>query len=64
LFFNLFTYAEGLGNPINRMFGISPPMVAEYIYSANHNLLAPLIIPEYEEVNFGDEPEGNYMYYH
>jgi hypothetical protein len=46
------------------MFGISPPMVAEYIYSANHNLLAPLIIPEYEEVNFGDEPEGNYMYYH
>jgi hypothetical protein len=36
-------------------------MVLEYLYSAYHNLLAPLIVPENEEDNFGDEPEDNYM---
>jgi hypothetical protein len=39
LFFNLFACAEGIGNPINGMFGIAPPTVAEYLYSANNNLL-------------------------
>jgi hypothetical protein len=42
LFFNLFTCAEGMGNPINGMFGISPPTVEEYLYFANNNLLIPL----------------------
>jgi hypothetical protein len=64
LFYNLFACAQYLGNPINGMFGISPPMVAEYLYSANHDLLVPLIVPVCEEDNFGDEPEGNCMYYH
>ena len=64
MFYNVFTCAQYLGNPINGMFGISPPTVAEYLYSANHDLLVPLIVPECEEDNFGDEPEGNRMYYH
>jgi hypothetical protein len=63
LFFNLFTCAEGIGNPINGMFGISPPTVAEYLYSTNNNLLVPLITPENENDNF-EEPVGNRLYYH
>jgi hypothetical protein len=48
LFYNLFTCAEGHGNPINGMFGIAPPTVAEYLYSANNNLLILLITAEQE----------------
>jgi hypothetical protein len=46
-----FTCAEGIGNPITGMFGIAPPTVAEYLYSANNNLLIPLAIDE--DDNFG-----------
>jgi hypothetical protein len=63
-FVSHFFLVQYLGNPINGMFGISPLTVAEYLYSANHDLLIPLIVLEYEEDNFGDEPEGNDMYYH
>ncbi len=64
LFYNLFTYAKGHGNPINGMFGIAPPTVAEYLYSANNNLLIPLLTAEHEVDNFGPEPDGNRVYYH
>jgi len=64
LFFNLFTCAEGMGNPINGMFGVAPPTVAEYLFSANNNLLIPMVIPDGEEDNFGPELQGNWLYYH
>jgi hypothetical protein len=64
LFYNLFTCAEGHGNPTNGIFGISPPSVAEYLYSVNHDLLIPLHQPINEDDNFGAEPEGNRLYYH
>jgi hypothetical protein len=64
LFFILFTCAEGMGNPINGMFSITPPTVAEYLFSANNDLLIQLvpIIDEYD--NYGPEPQGNRLYYH
>jgi len=64
LFFNLFTCAEGIGNPVNGMFGISPPTVAEYLFSANNDLLIPLVAVQGEDDNFGAEPDGNRLYYH
>ena len=63
-FYNLFTSAEGHGNPTNGIFGIPPPSIAEYFYSANHDLLIPLPQPLNEDDNFGAEPEGNQLYYH
>jgi hypothetical protein len=42
LFFNLFTCAERIENPVNGMFGISPPTIADYLFSANNGLLVPL----------------------
>jgi hypothetical protein len=62
--FNLFTCAEGIGNPVNGMFGISPPTVAEYLFSANNDLLVPLVAVQGEDDNFGAEPDGNPLYYH
>ncbi len=38
LFYNLFTCAQGHGNPCNVMFGIAPPTVAEYLYTGNNNI--------------------------
>ena len=64
LFYNLFTCAEGHGNPVNGLFGITPPSVAEYLYSANHHLLVPLVPAINEEDNFGQEEDGNRLYYH
>ena len=64
LFFNLFTCAEGIGNPINGMFGVAPPTVAEYLFSANNNLLIPLVAADGEADNFGQEQEANRLYYH
>jgi hypothetical protein len=64
LFYNLFTCTEGHSNPIIGMFGIAPPTVAEYLYSANNNLLIPLITAEHEVDNFGLEPDRNCLYYH
>jgi hypothetical protein len=64
LFYNLFTCAEGHGNPTNGIFGISPPSAAEYLYLANHDLLISLPQPINEDDNFGAEPEGNRLYYH
>jgi hypothetical protein len=64
LFYNLFTCAEGMGNPVNGMFGVSPPTVAEYLYSANNNLLIPLIGFDFEDDNFGEEGNHNRLYYH
>ncbi len=37
LFYNLFTCAQGHGNPCNVMFGVSPLTVVEYLNSANNN---------------------------
>jgi hypothetical protein len=54
LFYNLFTCAEGHGNPTNGIFGIAPPSVAEYLYSVNNNLLIPLMNAGNEEDNFGE----------
>jgi hypothetical protein len=53
-----------MGNPINGMFGVAPPTVAEYLFSANNNLLIPMVIPDGEEDNFGPELQGNWLYYH
>jgi hypothetical protein len=64
LFFNLFTCAEGLGNPINGMFGIAPPTVSEYLYSDNNELLIPLVLANDEDDNFGNEGNTNCLYYH
>jgi hypothetical protein len=46
------------------MFGISPPTVAEYLFSANNDLLIPLVAVQGEDDNFGAEPDGNCLYYH
>jgi hypothetical protein len=46
------------------MFGISPPTVAEYLFSANNDLLVPLVAVQGEDDNFGAEPDGNRLYYH
>ncbi len=64
LYFDLFTCAEGIGNPVNGMFGISPPTVAEYLFSATNDLLIPLVAVQGEDDNFGPEPDGNRLYYH
>ena len=64
LFFNLFTCAEGMGNPINGMFGISPPTVEEYLYSTNNNLLFPIPTAPDEDDNFREEADVNRLYYH
>jgi hypothetical protein len=59
LFLNLFTCAEGHGNHTNGIFGMTPPSVAEYLYSTNHDLLIPLPQPLNEDNYFGAKPEGN-----
>jgi hypothetical protein len=64
LFFNLFICAERIGNPLNGMFGTSPRTVAEYLFSANNDLLIPLVTVQGEDDNFGPEPDGNHLYYH
>jgi len=64
LFYNLFTCAEGHGNSRNVIFGIAPPSVEDYLYSANHNLLVPLVNANNENDNFRPEPAGNRLYYH
>ena len=65
LFYNLFTCAQGHGNPCNVILGIAPPTVEEYLYSANHNLLIPLPIDVEEDDNFGLENYDNArLYYH
>ncbi len=43
LLYNLFTCAQGHGNPCNYLLGVPPPTVAEYLFSANNNLLVPII---------------------
>jgi hypothetical protein len=65
LFYNLFTCAQGHGNPCNVILGIAPLTVEEYLYSANHNLLIPLPIDVEEDDNFGLENYDNArLYYH
>ncbi len=64
LFYNLFTCAEDHGNPTNGIFGVAPPTVEEYLFSANNYLLIPLPAPINEVDNFDIEPEGNRLYYH
>jgi hypothetical protein len=57
LFYNLFTCADGHGNPCNAVLGIEPPSVAECLYSANNDLLVPLPVAE-NEVDFFENDEG------
>ena len=63
LFYNLFTCADGHGNPCNAVLGIEPPSVAEYLHSANNDLLVPLHVAE-NEIDFFENDEGDRMYYH
>jgi len=35
------------------MFGIAPPTVAEYLFSANNNCLIPMPVQDGEDDNFG-----------
>jgi hypothetical protein len=63
LFFNLFTCAEGMGNTVNGVLSIPPPTIEEYLFSANNNLLTPLVQAADEEDNFGDEGEHVRLYY-
>jgi len=53
LFYNLFTCAQGYGNPCNVMLRIAPPTVAEYLFSTNNNHLIPLPVQDGEDDNFG-----------
>jgi len=53
-FFNLFTCAEGNGNPCNAVLGVAPPTVEEYLFSVNNNLLIPFIAAKGENDNFGE----------
>jgi hypothetical protein len=55
-FFNLFSCTEGMGNPINGMFGIAPPTVSDNLFSANNNILIPLVTPDGKDNNFSPEP--------
>lgn len=64
LFFNLFTCAHGHGNPCNTILGVAPPSVADYLYSANNNLLIPVPVADGEDDNFGEEEPGPRLYYH
>ncbi len=65
LFYNLFTCAQGHGNPCNYILGVTPPTVEEYLYSANNNLLVPLIIHDDEDDRFENEnAEDEALYYH
>ena len=57
-FFNLFTCAEGQGDPCNVVLGVAPPTVEEYLFSAYHNLLIPFIAAEGENDNFREEGDG------
>jgi hypothetical protein len=65
LFFNLFTCVHNCGSQSTGALAVSPPSVAEYLYSANHGLLVPLHNAE-EADNFGAEEIDNnqYNYYH
>jgi hypothetical protein len=60
----LFVCTEGHGKFTNDIFGIAPPSVSEYFYSANNNLSIPLINANYKDNNSGVEQEGNRLYYH
>ncbi len=60
----LFTCAEGMGNTVNGVLSIPPPTIEEYLFSANNNLLTPLVQATDEEDNFGDEGEHVRLYYH
>jgi hypothetical protein len=53
-----------MGNPINGMFGILPPTVEEYLYSANNNLLIPLLAAPDGDDNFREQADENRLYYH
>jgi hypothetical protein len=64
LFYNLFTCAQGHGNPCNSILGVAPPTVEDYLYSANHNLLIPVPAADEENDNFGEEEPGPRLYYH
>jgi hypothetical protein len=65
LFYNLFTCAQGHGNPCNYLLGVPPPTVEEYLYSANNNLLVPLIIHDDKDDHFENEnAEDEALYYH
>jgi hypothetical protein len=64
LFYNLFTCAQGCGNPCNSILGVAPPIVEDYLNSANHNLLIPLPAADEENDNFGGEEPGPRLYYH
>jgi hypothetical protein len=55
LFCNLFTSAQGHGNPCNYILGVPPPTVAEYLFSGNNNLLVQLIMHDEEDDNFSNE---------
>jgi hypothetical protein len=64
LFYNLFSCAQGHGNPCNAILGFAPPTVSDYLYLANHNLLITLSRTEEEDDNFGNEGEAQRMHYH
>jgi hypothetical protein len=63
-FYNLFTCAQGHGNPCNVILGVAPPSVEEYLFSANHSLLIPVPRAEGKEDNFGVEEPALRLYYH
>jgi hypothetical protein len=56
LFYNLFTYAQGHGNPCNVMFGIACLTVEKYLYSANNNT-----VEDGEDDNF--DANNAHLYY-
>jgi hypothetical protein len=64
LFFNLFAFTEGHGNPCNTVLGVDPTIVEEFLFSANHDLLIPLIAAVGESDDFGKIGDSVRLYYH
>lgn len=59
--YNLFVCSNDCGSQVSGQLGVPPPTVAEYLYSANNNLLIP--IPLDEPDDHLAEEEGEYQYY-
>ncbi len=59
--YHLFVCSNDCGSQVSGQLGVLPPSVAEYLYSANNNLLIP--IPLDEPDDHLAEEEGEYKYY-
>ena len=64
-FYNLYTWALGMGNQVSGMLGMEPPSIHEYLFSVHNDLLAPLPGAIDEEADLLEsELHGNETYYY